>query len=134
MTRVPRFAYADPPYPGQSAKHYGDHPDFAGEVDHDELIERLLGYDGWALSTHVPGIYECHPCLALGGGLMALSKTEGIEINQLLRWVLYGVGPDALGRRMTAADPATPRRTSPSGPTRCSWPGSAVRTWSGSGR
>jgi hypothetical protein len=26
-TRAMRFAYADPPYPGQSLKHYGDHPD-----------------------------------------------------------------------------------------------------------
>jgi hypothetical protein len=29
-----KIAYADPPYPGQAKKHYGDHPDYAGEVDH----------------------------------------------------------------------------------------------------
>lgn len=29
-----RVTVADPPYPGQSKKHYGDHPDYAGEVDH----------------------------------------------------------------------------------------------------
>ena len=48
-----RFAYADPPYPGQSKRLYGDHPDYAGEVDHAELISRLVtDYpDGWALST-----------------------------------------------------------------------------------
>jgi hypothetical protein len=48
-----KFAYADPPYPGQSADLYGAHPDYAGEVDHAELIERLCrDYpDGWALST-----------------------------------------------------------------------------------
>lgn len=48
-----RVAYADPPYPGQSAKHYGAHPDFAGEVDHPKLIARLEDEfpDGWALST-----------------------------------------------------------------------------------
>lgn len=47
------FAYADPPYPGMSRRHYGDHPEFAGEVDHGELIDRLeTGWpDGWALST-----------------------------------------------------------------------------------
>lgn len=47
-----RFAYADPPYPGQSHKYRG-HPDYAGEVNHKELIDRLsLDYpDGWALST-----------------------------------------------------------------------------------
>ena len=48
-----RFAYADPPYPGQARRWYGDHPDYAGEVDHAELIGRLCqDYpDGWALST-----------------------------------------------------------------------------------
>lgn len=46
-----RFAFADPPYPGQSAKHYADHSDYAGEVDHAELVERLGGYDGWVLHT-----------------------------------------------------------------------------------
>ena len=48
-----RLAYADPPYPGQSARWYAKHPDFAGEVDHAALITRLEDDypDGWALST-----------------------------------------------------------------------------------
>lgn len=46
-----RFGYADPPYPGQSLKHYGDHPDYAGEVDHRALVDQLRGYDGWLLHT-----------------------------------------------------------------------------------
>lgn len=46
-----RLAYADPPYPGQARKHYGDHPDFAGEVDHAALVEQFQAFDGWALST-----------------------------------------------------------------------------------
>jgi hypothetical protein len=46
------MAFADPPYPGQSAKHYSDHPDYAGEVDHGELVDRLLSeYDGFCLHT-----------------------------------------------------------------------------------
>ncbi|MGL5826652.1 MAG: hypothetical protein ACRCYU_17850, partial [Nocardioides sp.] len=45
-----RLAYADPPYPGL-AGYYRDHPDYAGEVDHQALIRRLSTYDGWALST-----------------------------------------------------------------------------------
>ena len=45
-----RLAYADPPYPG-NAELYAGHPDYAGEVDHEELVERLAAYDGWALST-----------------------------------------------------------------------------------
>ncbi len=46
-----RLAYGDPPYPGLSKRHYGRHPDYAGEVDHAELVERLTQFDGWALST-----------------------------------------------------------------------------------
>lgn len=46
-----RLAYADPPYPGESERHYGNHPDYAGEVDHAALIADLQGFDGWALST-----------------------------------------------------------------------------------
>lgn len=45
-----RFAYADPPYPG-NARLYRDHPDYGGEVDHAALLSRLATYDGWALST-----------------------------------------------------------------------------------
>ena len=50
-----QVAYADPPYPGQAAKHYGSDPSgiVAAEVDHAALVRRLqLEYpDGWALST-----------------------------------------------------------------------------------
>jgi hypothetical protein len=46
-----RLAYADPPYPGLSAKYYKDEPTFKGEVDHLELAATLMTYDGWALST-----------------------------------------------------------------------------------
>lgn len=44
-----RIAYADPPYIGCSHL-YRDQPDYAGEVDHAELIARLESeYDGWIL-------------------------------------------------------------------------------------
>lgn len=46
-----RLAYADPPYPGLAYKYYKDHSDYAGEVDHAELLSRLATFDGWALST-----------------------------------------------------------------------------------
>lgn len=46
-----RVAYADPPYPG-CAHLYRDHPDYAGEVDHVALVERLQSeFDGWVLHT-----------------------------------------------------------------------------------
>ena len=53
-----KIAYADPPYVGQSKKHYGDHPDYAGEVDHQALIARLVDDypDGWALSCSSPSL------------------------------------------------------------------------------
>jgi hypothetical protein len=55
-----RVAYADPPYPGQSKRHYGNHPDYAGEVDHAELVSRLVTEypDGWALSTSSTALRE----------------------------------------------------------------------------
>jgi hypothetical protein len=55
-----RFAYADPPYPGQAKRLYGDHADYAGEVDHRELVEHLCGEfpDGWALSTGAKWLRE----------------------------------------------------------------------------
>lgn len=46
-----RLAYADPPYVGLSRRYYAEHPDFAGEVDHRSLLERLATFDGWALSA-----------------------------------------------------------------------------------
>jgi hypothetical protein len=54
-----KFAYADPPYPG-CAHLYRAHPDFAGEVDHAELVARLVAEfpDGWALSTSAPALRD----------------------------------------------------------------------------
>jgi hypothetical protein len=52
-----RFAYADPPYVGQAKRHYGSHRDFGGEVDHAELIARLMDeFDGWALSASMKSL------------------------------------------------------------------------------
>lgn len=56
MTDTAKLALADPPYPG-CAHLYKDHPDYAGEVDHKALLERLQDeFDGWVLHTHVPGL------------------------------------------------------------------------------
>lgn len=58
-----RLAYADPPYPGR-AGYYVDHPDYAGEVDHAQLVDQLMTYDGWALSTAadaLPAVLEVCP-------------------------------------------------------------------------
>lgn len=58
-------AYADPPYP-RKAHLYVGHPDFAGEVDHQDLVHRLVNEypDGWALSTSaeaLPAVLEHCP-------------------------------------------------------------------------
>lgn len=55
-----KFAYADPPYPGQAVRWYKDHPDFGGEVDHVELVAKLVrDYpDGWALSTSAAALRD----------------------------------------------------------------------------
>lgn len=55
---VLRLAYADPPYPGLSRRYYGQHPDYAGEVDHAALIRELSTYDGWALSTSARALQD----------------------------------------------------------------------------
>jgi hypothetical protein len=61
-----RVAYADPPYPG-CAGLYRDHPDYAGEVDHRDLLASLdADYDGWLLHTSSPALAEV---LALCGYL-----------------------------------------------------------------
>ena len=56
-----KIGYADPPYPGQSRRHYADHPDYAGEVDHAALAERLREYDGWILHTSAPALIDVQP-------------------------------------------------------------------------
>jgi hypothetical protein len=56
-----RLAYADPPYPG-NAPLYADHPDYAGEVDHLDLITTLrASYDGYALSTSAAALRDLLP-------------------------------------------------------------------------
>lgn len=61
-----RFAYADPPYLGQSRKHYGDHPEHAvyDTVEgHRALVDQLVSEfpDGWALSLSTPSLRTILP-------------------------------------------------------------------------
>lgn len=62
-----KFAYADPPYLGLSAKFYSHlHPD-AADYDkpeaHQALIDRLCDEyaDGWAMSLHSPALRQILP-------------------------------------------------------------------------
>ena len=72
-----RVAYADPPYPGMSG-FYKDHPDYAGEVDHAELIARLdAEYDGWLLHTASTTL----------GSVLADAATAGVDDFRVMAWV-----------------------------------------------
>lgn len=67
------IAYADPPYPG-NAHLYKDHPDYAGEVDHAELIERLNSdYDGWVLHTGSNNLAEIMRYIVPGDGVRVMA-------------------------------------------------------------
>lgn len=67
-----RLAYADPPYPGLASRYYADHPDFAGEVDHAELIRRLsIDFDGWSLSTSSRSLPD----------VLSICVAQGLEVR-----------------------------------------------------
>lgn len=68
------FAYADPPYVGQAKRLYGHHKDYAGEVDHAELIDRLITFDGWALSLSMKSMREILPLCPDGVLVLAWVK------------------------------------------------------------
>ena len=69
-----RIGYADPPYPGM-AHLYREHPDYAGEVDHAELIARLeADYDGWVLHTASTTLTVLVPLLPDGARIGAWVK------------------------------------------------------------
>lgn len=74
-----RLGYADPPYPGMSAKYYGDEPTFAGEVDHAELVSRMEGYDGWALSTSAKTLQYVLGLCPAGVRVAAWGKPHGVS-------------------------------------------------------
>lgn len=71
-----KIGYADPPYPG-CAHLYKDHADYAGEVDHVALINRLSAeFDGWVLHTSSPALAQIAP-LAMAAGARPLAWVKG---------------------------------------------------------
>jgi hypothetical protein len=67
-----KIAYADPPYVGQSAKHYG-----GAEVNHRLLIAHLCDEfpDGWALSASSPSLRDLLPLCPVDVRIGAWVKT-----------------------------------------------------------
>lgn len=78
MESAMRLGYADPPYPGQAKRHYGNHPDYAGEVDHVELLKRLdAEYDGWVLHTSSTALAD----------VLGMAANLGITDYRIMAWV-----------------------------------------------
>lgn len=92
-----RVAYADPPYPGNSKRHYEEHPDYAGEVDHVALIARLVeDYpDGWALSTRSTALREvlmlCPEGVHVAAWVKPFAAFKNNRITQAWEPVIYKV-------------------------------------------
>lgn len=118
-----RFAYADPPYPGLARRYYAGHPDYAGEVDHAELLSRLQQYDGWALSTSSRALPEVLAlCVAAGHEVRVAAWFRGARPTASA-WPLAAWEPVVFagGRRLVSRDVghdalichSRPRRTDP---------------------
>jgi hypothetical protein len=88
-----RLAYADPPYPGLARRYYAGHPDYAGEVDHRSLLERLGGFDGWALSTSARAL----------PAVLALAVDVGLR-PRVAAWV-RGPRPHQTARLLSSWEP-----------------------------
>jgi hypothetical protein len=106
-----RFAYADPPYPGQSKTHYEDHPDYAGEVEHPALVEQLVAEypDGWALSTTTGALRWLLPLCPEDTRVLAWVKPfcswkPGVAIAHAWEPVLFVGGRNRYGEVQTGRD------------------------------
>lgn len=61
-----RFAYADPPYIGCAAKHYGD-PFYDSIQNQVDLLDKINNeYEAWAFSLHEPSLRRLLPFAPLG--------------------------------------------------------------------
>jgi hypothetical protein len=108
-----RFAYADPPYLGMCGRYEHDHRDGCWDevATHQRLIERLDGYDGWALSLHVPSLRAILALCPEDVRVMAWCKTWASwkpGVYPAAAWepvILRG----ARKRRWANGDPQTPR-------------------------
>lgn|GEM_PF-482981 len=74
-----RLGYGDPPYPGTSRKYYRDEPTYAGEVDHEALVAKLVTYDGWALSTSAKALRHILPLCPPEARVAAWGKPHGVS-------------------------------------------------------
>lgn len=117
-----RFAYADPPYPGCAARYYGDHPDFAGEVDHEALVAQLVAEfpDGWALSTSSRALRDvlalCPAGVRVGAWTKPVPPSRALLSRSAWEPVIFAGGrPAVAARSSTVVDwvHAAPMRAYP---------------------
>ena len=117
-----RFAYADPPYPGQAKRLYGKHPDYNGEVNHHRLIMHLCTeFDGWALSTSMKALpavmRECPINVYTLAWVKPMSPPLGD--HRIYNWEpvilrpLRQPGPDYVKMSITASPPGFTFRKKP---------------------
>jgi hypothetical protein len=107
-----RFGYADPPYPGMARRWYRSHPDYAGEVDHRELVDRLERDfpDGWALSTSARALKQvlalCPDDIRVCAWTKPMSAMFVNSVSVQYSWepVLLMRGRDRRGRNPTVRD------------------------------
>lgn len=96
-----KFAYADPPYLGCGKKFYTKHHDQASVWDsieaHQQLIEQLAEYDGWAMSLSAPSLRHILPLCPEGARVAAWVKPFAVfkkGVNPIYAWepvIFYGV-------------------------------------------
>lgn len=75
-----RIAYADPPYIG-CAHLYKDHKDYAGEVDHEQLVRTLYEFDGFVLHGSSTSIWN------ISSLLMKPPTVSGAADVRCMAWV-----------------------------------------------
>lgn len=104
-----RIGYADPPYPG-CAHLYKDHPDYAGEVDHKALIERLRSdYDAWVLHTSASALASiialCPRTARIGAWVKPFASWKrGVYPAYAWEPVIFDGGRKVYGERQTVPD------------------------------
>lgn len=118
-----KLGYADPPYIG-CAHLYRDHPDYAGEVDHAALIDRLQSeFDGWVLhAAATPASIATLAPLVLSTGARWCSWVKGFaafkrNVSVAYAWepvIIKAARKPVVSKRLVARDwiecPITLRR------------------------
>jgi hypothetical protein len=93
-----RFAIADPPYIGQARKHYAKEAAangrVASEVDHADLVERLTGFDAWALCLSSPSLQQilaiCPPGVRVGAWVKPFASfKKGVDPAYAWEPIIY---------------------------------------------